>query len=270
MKRMTLIALIALTMLGLFAANQMRLVARSSSAAVVPTEAMLTANHLYEEGQFARAAQAYQQLVDQGYVSSALFYNLGNAHYKQGDYGRAIANYRRAQRLDPRDPDIAANLALARAQTVDQFEVMDNGGLLRQVGDAVQDWFTVDELAMIALGAWICFILLLLLFGTARAGSTWRKGLQYALVASAIVLAVGVLALGSAIHVENSASEGVIVAKEVAVTSGPGAQYVTEFTLHNGAEVDLVEQRGNWVRLALPGGELEGWVPASTIEAVIG
>jgi hypothetical protein len=273
MKRTTLMALITLIMFGLFAVNQTRLLAKSSPTAVVPTEAdeaMLTANDLYEAGQFAQAAQAYQQVVDQGYASSALFYNLGNAHYKQGDYGRAIANYRRAQRLDPRDADIEANLGLARAQTVDKFEAMDDGGLLSQVGGAVQGWFTVDELAMAALGAWILFVFLLLLFGRAKAGGAWRKGLQYALVASAVVLAVGVLALGSALYEEHNGSEGVIVAAEVGVTSGPGAQYVTEFTLHNGAEVNLVEARGNWVRLAVPGGELEGWVPASTVEALNG
>lgn len=273
MKRMTMIALIALTMIGLFAANQTRLFAKSSPAAALPTaagEAMLTASQLYEAGQFVQAAQAYQQLADQGYVDSALFYNLGNAYYKQDDYGRAIANYRRAQHLAPRDADIAVNLAHARAQTVDQFEVLDDGGLLGQVGGAVQGWFTLDELAMAALATWILFVFLLILFGSAKAGSAWRKGLQYVLVVSAVVLVVGVLALGSALYLENHQSEGVIVAKEVDVNSGPGAQYVTEFTLHSGAEVALVEVRGNWVRLALTGGELEGWVPVSTIEAVNG
>ncbi len=78
----------------------------------------------------------------------------------------------------------------------------------------------------------------------------------------ALVLVVAVLALGSYLYVDNGQAEGVIVATEVDVTSGPGTQYVTEFTLHDGAEVRVVEARGSWVRLALPGGELEGWVPA--------
>ena len=52
------------------------------------------------------------------------------------------------------------------------------------------------------------------------------------------------------------------------VTSGPGEQYVTEFTLHSGAEVRLIERRDYWVRLALPGGQLQGWVPAEAVEAV--
>jgi hypothetical protein len=268
MKRIVIIALIALTMVGLFAANQTALFAETLSA--TEDEKMQIANNLYEEGQYLQAAQAYQQLVDLGVADSALFYNLGNAHFKQGDYGQAIVNYRRAQQLAPRDPDVEANLALARAQTVDQFEGAGEAGFLAQVGGTLQSWFALDELALAALAAWILFVFVLLLFISARAGTAWRRGVRTALVVSALVLVVGVLSLGSVLYVENGRSEGVIIAAEVDVTSGPGAQYVTEFTLHSGAEVDLVEARGNWVRLALPGAGLEGWVPAGAIEPVNG
>ena len=271
MKRIALITLISLIMFALLAVNGTLLVARAPAPATeAATEAMHTANGLYESGQLAQAAQVYEQLVDQGYVDGALFYNLGNAYYKQGDPGRAIVNYRRAQQLMPRDPDIKANLALARAQTVDQVEVAGDGGLVSQLGEAMQSRFTLDEIALAALGVWVVFVFLLILTGTAKAGSRWRKALQYSLVPVTVVLAVGFLALGSFLYVGSAESEGVIVASEVDVTSGPGAQYVTAFSLHNGAEVNLLETRGSWVRLALPGGELEGWVPGTAVEAVTG
>jgi len=268
MKRIILIAIIALTMVGLFAVNQTQLLAGSPSATAA--EKMRTANQLYETGQIDLAVQAYEQLVNQGVVDSALFYNLGNAYFKQGDPGRAILTYRRAQELAPRDPDIKANLALARAQVVDEFEPAGDDGFLSRYGQTVRSWFTLNELAMAALAGWILFVFLLILYISARTGSAWRRVFRYALTAAAVVLVVGVLSLGSALHLEQNRSEGVVVAAEVDVTSGPGAQYVTEFTLHSGAEVDLVEIRPNWVRLALPSGELEGWVPANAIELVRG
>jgi len=267
MKRITLITLIALTMITLFAASGTRLLAEPLSSAGAT---MQVANQVYESGQFEQAVQAYEQLVAQGYEDSVLFYNLGNAYYKQGDYGRAILNYRRAQRLGPRDADIEANLALARAQAVDQFEGENHANLLSQVGRAVQDWFSFDELAMAALGAWILFVLLLILVGSARAGTIWRRGLTYSLAAAAVTLVAASLAWGSYAYADNHQKAGVIVTDEVAVTSGPGALYVTTFTLHSGAEVDLVEARGNWMRLALPGEEMDGWVPATAIEPVGG
>jgi len=269
MKRLLLIAVIALTMIGLFAASQ-TLLAKSPStgSSATASETMHTANQLYEAGQYDQAIQAYQHLADQGYAESALFYNLGNAYFKQADYGRAVLNYRRAQRLAPRDADIEANLNLARAQAVDQLEAAEAGGLMVQVGNIVRSMFTLDELAMFALGVWFLFMFLLILFGSAKAGGSMRSGLQYVMVAAAVVLAVGTLALGGYLYVDGESTSGVVVAAEVNVTSGPGAQYLTEFTLHSGAEVDLVEARGSWVRLALPGAELEGWVPATAIEDV--
>lgn len=275
MKRIAMIALIALAMIGLFAANQTLLLANSAPTAarspVRVDEAMLSANQLYEAGQFVLAGQAYQQLVEQGVTDSALLYNLGNAYFRQGDPGRAILNYRRAQQLAPRDSDISANLDLARAQAQDQFEAANDRGMIIQVGNALQSWFTLNEVAMAALAAWILFALVVILFGSSRAGSAWRTGLRCALIATAIVLTVGVLALGSALYTHHQLSEGVIVAAEVDATSGPGShQYATEFTLHSGAEVNLVETRGNWVRLVVPGSEQEGWVPAHAVEAVTG
>jgi len=272
MKRVVLIASISLIMIGLFAANQTLLLAKSSPTSIGSSEAaaetMTTAGQLYEAGQYSLAAQAYQQLVDQGFADSALFYNLGNAFFKQGDYGRAIVNYRRAQELAPRDADTRANLALARAQAVDEVKAAENGGILNAAGQSLKSWFSLNEVAMVALGAWMLFVLLMILTSAARVGSAWRKSLQYGLAATALVLMVSVLGLGSVLYVDHNQNEGVIVATEVDVTSGPGTQYVTEFTLHDGAEVQVVEARGSWVRLALPGADLAGWVLEPAVEPV--
>ncbi len=130
MKRVLLIALIALTMIGLFAANQTRLLAKGAPVAssTSASETMQTANGLYEGGSSPRQPRPTSTWSTRDSPTAALFYNLGNAYYKQGDHGRAILNYRRAQQLAPRDPDIEANLALARAQAVDQFEAVEAWG----------------------------------------------------------------------------------------------------------------------------------------------
>jgi hypothetical protein len=271
MKPVAIITVVLVTMIGLFVANGTPFLVEASGtgrSTATAGDAMRTAGLLYEQGEYAQATQAYDQLAAQGFADGVLFYNLGNAHFKQGDYGRAILNYRRAQEFAPRDPDIGANLALARAQTADEFEVTEESGMVALLGESVQGRFTMNEVAMAALAAWILFVFVMILFADSQAGSAWRKGLQYALVMSAVVLVVAVLALGSYLYVTDGRSEGVVVAAEVEVISGPGAQYVTEFTLHTGAEVDLIESRGSWVRLAMPGGELEGWVPANAVEVV--
>jgi tetratricopeptide (TPR) repeat protein len=274
MKRtITIFTLMSLVVMILFGANQALLYAKPPAAA---TDMMASANKLYETGQFAQAAQAYQQLADQGFADSVLYFNLGNAFFKQGDYGRAILNYRRAEQLAPRDEDIATNLELTRARVIDQFEeivtepetTVTDGNLVSRLDQVTQQWLTLNELAVITLGVWFLFVVLAMIHSNTSRRSRWRKRLQYGLIAASLVLITGVVSLGSRLYAANNHVEGVIVAGEITVTSGPGSHYVTEFSLPSGTEVRLVEQRENWRRLAIPGSELQGWVPAGAVETI--
>ncbi len=276
MKRtIAIFALMGLMVMILFGANQALLFAKPP---VATTDTMVTAKELYESGQFIQAAQAYQQLADQGFADSVLYFNLGNAFFKQGDYGRAILNYRRAEQLAPRDEDIAANLELARARAIDQFEEIvtepettaTSGNFISRLAQVTQPWLTLNELAMITLGVWFLFVALAIVFSSTGRGSRWREALQYGLIGTSLVLIIGVAALGSRLYAKNVNAEGVIVAGEIDVTSGPGSQYSQEFSLHSGTEVKLIEQRENWTRLAIPGSELQGWIPAGAVEAISG
>jgi tetratricopeptide (TPR) repeat protein len=263
-KRIVMISLLILLMAGLFAANQAVLFARPQDTV---RESMDTANALYEGEQFVEAAQAYEQLIDSGVSSSALFYNLGNAYYRQGDHGRAILNYLRAQQLDPTDHDIESNLALARSVAAVETESNSDVAAWQRFVLAGRRWLRLDEVAMVTLGLWMLFlILLVVLLGIGR-DTAVRRFLRSTWIASAILLAVAVLTLGGFLHIHGTHS-AVVVADEVAVRSGPGSQYVSEFQLQAGSEVERIETRGSWTRLALPEGELEGWVPSQDVEAV--
>ena len=225
--------------------------------------AMGGANVSYEDGDFAQAAQTYQQLVDQGHREAALFYNLGNAHYKSGEIGRAVLNYLRAERLAPRDPDIRANLELARARTVD-FLDEDEGPGAAVVPTALR--LNDDELSVVALALWSLTALSLVLRTLLRAGKVRRAALYIAVVAGILML-VSAASLGGR-KLDGSDDDAVIVADAVNVLSGPGDQYPTEFELHTGTETHLIEERGSWVRVALGEGKLQGWVPAPDVERV--
>lgn len=222
------------------------------------------ANRLYEAGQFVEAVVAYQGLVDAGVTDGTLYYNLGNAHFKAGDLGHAILNYRRAQALLPRDPDVAANLQLARAQATDRLETEGEGVMVGFVRRVLVEWTTLDEAAGIALGLWV------LLCALVVAAILWRRGqqaLRYAIVVLGVMLALSLLSIGIRVSDVHGSSPAVIVAQAVEVRSGPGEDYLAEFTLHTGAEIRVLERRGDWVRIALPG-DLQGWVPGEAMESL--
>ncbi len=237
--------------------------AQSPSA---PTDLMAEANAQYERGEYAAAARQYEALIAQEFEDAGLYYNLGNAYFKNGDIGRAVLNYLRAEELSPRDRDIRANLDLARSRAVDRVE---SGGesVFAIVSNVALRWVTVGEMGVIALLLWLASslgIITLILWRAVPKRTTVRNG---AIVASVVTL-MSLLLLLNLLYANPNDNSGVVVESSVDVMSGPGDQYGTEFTLHGGAQVRLVDSRQGWVRIALSGGDFQGWAPSSAVEAI--
>ena len=234
--------------------------------APAPAALMAEANGRYERGEYAEAAHMYEALIDRGYRDTAVYYNLGNTHLESGDLGRAVLNYLRAEELSPRDPDILANLELARSRTVDQIEA-EGDSLVASISDFGRRWATAGEFGAAAFLLWAASALAvgaLILRPALPRRAILRSG---AAVAFAAMLASLVLLL-SMLYSNPYDNTGVVTVRTVEVLSGPGPQYSEEFTLHSGAQVRLVDSRHGWLRVALPGGELQGWAPSHAIEPV--
>jgi hypothetical protein len=230
--------------------------------------AVTAANRLYEAGNYGEAIQVYEQLAAQGVEDSVLFYNLGNAYYRTGDLGRAILNFRRAAELDPRDPDIRANLALANAQADDPFPQAAPGPV-NTLANLTRNWLTLNETAVLALGLWFVAGLGLLIIWRMEPGKL-RNGAKYAWMIVILFLLIGGLSLGSRIYSESTRPEGIVVAPVVAVSNGPGAEYDTGISLTSGAPVSLVETQGPWARLDASDADTERWIPLEAVETIAG
>jgi tetratricopeptide (TPR) repeat protein len=257
------VSVLTLSPLSVLASSPPRLLA--SQSPVTPTEAMRLANQNYEEGNYAEAVAIYEAIVESGLHNSTVYYNLGNAYFKQGDLGRAILNYRRAQRLDPRDADIVTNLSVARAQTVDQLEASSEGAWSNLV-QLAEEWLTLREAALLALVLWLLIGALAIV---AILKPLLRRWCFIAMGTLVLFLLVGLISIANRYYIEQTHPSAVIVAQQVDVTSGPGGsgQYLVEFNLHAGAEVSLLESRPGWERITLPG-DLQGWVPDEAVERV--
>lgn len=229
---------------------------------------MQTANTLYAQERYGEAVQLYEQLVTSGLESRDLYFNLGNAYYLQGDSGRSILNYERAAQIAPRDADVIANLATARAQVEGQIvgaTPQDNP--LETLAAASSDWFTSNELAIATLLVWLLFGGLLLEYRHLSAEKRGR-GLRTAIAIVGIAVIVFGSAFASQMIVDTQHTDAIVVTETIDISTGPGANYETLFSLRGGTDVYIQSQRGDWVELTLPGTDVSGWVPAFAIEAV--
>lgn len=207
------------------------------------------ANKLYEEGKFAEAAAAYDKLAQSGQTSAALCFNLGNARFKSGQIGRAIAAYRQAEQITPRDPDLRANLQFARNQV--PAPTLSPGRWQRWLGR-----LTLNEWTLLAAAAvWLWLVLLAVL--------QWRPALKPALrnyVFSLAVLAALLCACVFAALRENHFTRAaIVVTREAAVRYGPLAESPAAFTVHDGAELLILDQKDDWLQVSA-GPRKTGWL----------
>ncbi len=209
------------------------------------------------------AAQRFESLVAAGVDNGYLEYNLGNTYLQLSDVGRAILHYRRAQRLIPRDPLLAENLAVARTRSLLNIPPARSGAVYR----SLFFWHYQTSPSgryVVALIAYFLFWILLALRALFP-----RTGLLMAAILAATVC----LASGGSLAIQRwqdrTAPDAVVIANDVPVYKGPATTYQKQFEqpLQAGVELRVREERGDWRRIELSDGST-GWVPRSAIELV--
>jgi tetratricopeptide (TPR) repeat protein len=218
-------------------------------------------NQSYEEGEFDQAIKDYQEIVNLGVKNFKVFYNLGNAYFRQNQLGKAILNYRKALALKPRDEDANANLSFVKLFTLDKIEEQKINPIANMLHRFLDLW-SIDEFAMFASFFYTSTMILgiLMLFR----GS--RRYLRIGFITFLILMVIFATSLFAKIYFE-SLDYGVVIAAEVEVRSGPGDNYILQFTGHEGLEFRVDGKSEGWLRISLPNG-IRGWIPEEAVEII--
>jgi tetratricopeptide (TPR) repeat protein len=246
------------------ATAQPRLAGPTAAPGADPARLLAEGNQAYTEGQLDTARVRYQAALAAGADDAVVHYNLGNVFARQGQLGRAIASYLRAQRRAPRDADIRTNLQWVRSHTRDLE--LAGGGLPPVIAqlDAAAHRLTVDEWALaVVILAWLVAGLLAWWWRRGWLGAWPRRGV---LAAGALLVLVAVV-LATRWYEEQGRDTAVVVAEEVAVRSGPASSFPVVFRIHDGLTLTIRGTRDGWARIGL-GGDWVGWVPGGTLERV--
>lgn len=224
-------------------------------AAAAASDRWSEARAAFDARRFADAAAMYEAAARTGIDDPAVWFNLGNARWGAGDVGGAVAAYRRAWRLAPRDADIRGNL---------QTAIASRGGALpaRSWAERMAETLSPAEAQwLLAAGWWALWI--------AWPLARWRR-------TTAVGRAIRRLGLAAAVTV--AAAGGVLwhwrstEAEQVVAQAGHNALFAplddarAYFTLPVGSIVRVVEIRGAWARVRLD--RREGWVRREILAGV--
>ncbi len=217
------------------------------------------ANRLYAEGKFSAAATGYEHLLKTDDGSAKLLFNYGNAEFKAGHLGKAIAAFRRAELLAPRDQEIRANLEYVRNQV--------QGATVHP--PRWQEW-----LGQLNLNEWtgltaVAFWLALGLFTVRQLRPALTPRLKgFTTLALLLTLGLGTgLGLQAASHFTQATA--VVTTTAATVRSGPFDDAQESFRAHDGNELSILSQHDDWVQVADAQGKI-GWLSLKQVQVVPG
>jgi tetratricopeptide (TPR) repeat protein len=223
-------------------------------------------NSYYQAGQYEQALESYQKILNEGYESGVLYFNMGNCCYKLSRIGQSILFFERAKKWMPADEDLKTNLALANLAVVDKIEIPPEFFFFKIIHVIV--YLIPKPILLIAVIVFYflavgCFILWML----GRKGFWRSAGLRGAVAFGVPFAVLGVL-LFSQIHEDKTRREAIILASKADVMSAPGEQEGTEvFTLHEGTKVSLDRESGQWIEIVLPDRKV-GWVKKDALGVI--
>jgi tetratricopeptide (TPR) repeat protein len=232
--------------------------AGSAASAIAQPDAEFTkANQEYAQGNFKEAIASYEALVRADQWNANLFYDLGNAHFRTRDFGRAILNYERALALDRHHPEATANLQIARDES--RALELQPTRLERYLQFASTNQYSIAA----AIAFWLgIFGIVALIFARRRSA---------ALVPLSVLCLLVCAIAAWAIHTLDNSNKGralaIVTGNEVQARLATADTANSVLALPAGSEIKILSTRGDWIYAALPN-DLRGWIQTKNAEQV--
>ena len=222
-------------------------------------------NTAYAEGRYAEAVTAYDSILRSGKQSAMLYYNLGNAYFKQGKIGMALVNLYRAERLAPDNEDIKYNIKIVSTYVQDKIEQVPEFFVNRWVR-TLRTALSSNLWAAISLATLTIALIgvIVYLFGQ-------RIGLRkVGFFCGVFGLIIFIVSFEFAIKSRNEIikpTHAIIVNSAVAVKASPDNGSKDVFVLHEGTSVRVVRTLDKWSEITIADGN-KGWLNSNSYRLI--
>lgn len=221
------------------------------------------ANANYAEGNYAEAAKQYQEVLAEQ-PSAEVYYNLGNAYFKQGELSQSILAYERALRLKPTMKDAKHNLQFAQTRIVDNIEDTQSFFLSSWL-KAVRNALNQQVWVILSISLFILALVGFFFFAFSR--TIWLRKTAFYTSLVALLISICACANAGSLHKRDTqGSEAIITQGIVNAKASPDRSGTDLFTIHEGTKVRITDVIGEWCCIHV--GNNIGWMQLAHLERI--
>ena len=229
-------------------------------AQTIQDQEFAKANYYYNESRYDTAVVIYERIMEEGFVSAPLLYNIGNTYFKMRNFPMAILNYEKALKIDPTNDEIKQNLAIANALITDKIEPMPVFFMTkwwRNIGNqlSANGW---AEATLMLFGL---LLLLLFVYFTAHTKGV-RKATFFSSILVIMLFVCSIIFAYQKYNYLNEHNKAIVMTPTITVKSSPSSSGVDLFVLHEGTKVEIMDNADNWDKIKIADGSV-GWMPSS-------
>lgn len=219
----------------------------------------------YDQGNFSQAIDVYESLIATYGTSPELYYNLGNAYFKDKNYAKAILNYERCLIYDPGNSDASVNLEFAKANCVDKIEEIQPI-IFKSWFNAISNTMSCNTWSIVSITFFLVFVVCIFGYFFGKQITIRKTGFYLGIVMILLCLISNLFAnqQKNRIMIRDYA---IVMSPTVTVKSSPAESGTQLFTVHEGLKVKVRSTLGDWSEVELSDGNV-GWLPSVAIEKI--
>ncbi len=222
----------------------------------------IEANQAYNKGNYNKAIDLYEKILNSELHSANLYFNLANSYYKLQKIAPSIYNYEKALNLDPTNKSIKINYDYAKQNRLDHFQNLPKGFLARTYEKLLS--MKTDFWAWCAVVAMLIFVVGFVLFYRSTFAS--QRKIYFGIWSFAFLFVLLSLFLSFASYVSKENTKYAIVfSSEITIQSEPNPRSEVLLKIHEGTKVKILDQLDNWKKVMLINGRT-GWIPKEGIK----
>lgn len=223
------------------------------------------ANKAYMAGFYSNAIAIYEDILASGLASSEVYYNLGNACFKNDELPESILNYERAIKLDPGNEDYHYNLNIAKNKLIDKIDTLPELFYIKW-WNALKYKLSVNHWTLLALLSFTLVFILIAGFLLSKTVLLRRVLFYTGIIFISVHILAGIMAWQTYSEARNRNS-AIVFAPSLPVKSSPDESSIDLFVIHEGIKVQIIDSIGDWNEVRIENGS-KGWVKAENIQRI--